>query len=138
MVRKELVHLNIRLAVVFVLSIGLLVLGATSGCVESSSLQKTEQIILNEPIPAGDGAVLHADHRFGLIVSPDARIEKLADGFNFTEGPVWSRIESRLLFSDVRGNTIFEWSANQGVQPYIDPVFEGDTTGYSSLSLIHI
>ena len=45
---------------------------------------------------------------------------------------MWSRIESRLLFSDVRGNTIFEWSANQGVQPYIDPVFEGDTTGYSS------
>lgn len=132
MARKELVQLNIRLATIFVLSIGLLVLGATSGCVESSPSEKSEETILNKPIPAGDGTLLHADPRFGLIVSPDSRIEKLAAGFNFTEGPVWSRVESRLLFSDVRGNTVFEWSANQGVRPYIDPVFEGDTTGYSS------
>ena len=59
----------------------------------------------------------------------DARIEKLADGFVFIEGPVWIGAESRLLFSDVRGNAIHQWSAAAGASPFIEPVFEGDPEG---------
>ena len=39
----------------------------------------------------------------------DARIEKLADGFLFTEGPIWVP-EGYLLFSDPNANTIYRWS----------------------------
>ncbi len=83
---------------------------------------------------AGAGTILRVDPQLDALVPPDAHIEKLADGFVFTEGPVWSRIESRLLFSDVRGNTIYEWTEADGASPFIDPVFEGDRTGLRSVS----
>ncbi len=82
----------------------------------------------------GAGAILRVDPRFDALVPVDARIEKLADGFVFTEGPVWIQSESRLLFSDVRANTIYSWTEDEGVSPFIDPVFEGDVTGRRSIS----
>ena len=82
----------------------------------------------------GAGTILRVDPRLDTLVPADARIDKLADGFVFTEGPVWDRGESRLLFSDVRGNTIYQWSEAEGASPFIDPVFEGDRTGLRSVS----
>ena len=68
------------------------------------------------------------------LVPGDAPIEKLADGFVFIEGPVWIRDEARLLFSDVRGNTVYQWTETDGVSPFIDPVFQGDREGLRSIS----
>ena len=61
-------------------------------------------------------------------------IEKLAEGYVFTEGPVWTRGESRLLFSDVRANAIHQWTAADGASPFIEPVFEGEREGLRSIS----
>ena len=80
------------------------------------------------------GEVLRVDPRLDELIATDARIEKLADGFVFIEGPVWDRNESRLLFSDVRGNTIYQWTETNGATPFIDPVFEGDRAGRGSIS----
>ena len=82
----------------------------------------------------GAGTLLRVDPRFDALVPADARIEKLADGFVFTEGPVWDRAESRLLFSDVRGNGVYQWTESAGTSPFIEPVFEGDRTGLRSVS----
>lgn len=84
--------------------------------------------------PAGAGSILRVDSRLDALVPTGAQIEKLADGYVFTEGPVWIRSESRLLFSDVRANAIHEWSEEAGASPFIDPVFEGDAEGLRSLS----
>ena len=82
----------------------------------------------------GAGTLLRVDPRFDALVPADARIEKLAEGFVFTEGPVWDRTESRLLFSDVRGNGVYQWTESAGTSPVIEPVFEGDRTGLRSVS----
>jgi gluconolactonase len=82
----------------------------------------------------GDGTILRVDPRFDALVPDDARIEKIADGFIFTEGPVWIRSDSRLLFSDVRGNTIYQWTEADGTSDFLDPVFEGDRTGLAMVS----
>ncbi len=82
----------------------------------------------------GAGFILRVDPRFDDLVPTNARIEKLADGFVFTEGPVWIESESRLLFSDVRANTIYQWTEAEGASTFIDPVFEGDITGRRSVS----
>ena len=82
----------------------------------------------------GAGVILRVDPRFDALVPADARIEKLADGFVFTEGPVWIQGESRLLFSDVRANAIYQWTEAEGASAFIDPVFEGDVTGRRSIS----
>jgi gluconolactonase len=42
------------------------------------------------------------------IVAPDAKIEKIAQGFRFTEGPVWDP-RGWLLFSDIPADTIYRW-----------------------------
>jgi gluconolactonase len=45
------------------------------------------------------------------------RIEKLAQGFLFTEGPVWHP-DGYLLFSDPNANTIYRWSPEGRVSVY--------------------
>ena len=70
------------------------------------------------------GTIESVDPRFSALVPIDANIQKLAEGFTFTEGPVWDRRNSRLYFSDVRGNSIYSWSEAEGVRPYIQPVYE--------------
>lgn len=56
--------------------------------------------------PAGVGVVVRLDPALDAIVPADAAIEKVADGFQFTEGPLWRPGENRLWFSDVVGNVI--------------------------------
>lgn len=48
------------------------------------------------------------------IIPADARVEKLADGFGFLEGPVWVRKGGYLLFSDIPANVINKWSPGDG------------------------
>ena len=91
-----------------------------------------EEVEVGEP--AGEGRILRVDPRLDSLVPPGATIEKLAEGYVFTEGPVWIRGESRLLFSDVRANAIHQWTEADGASPFIDPVFEGDREGLRSIS----
>jgi gluconolactonase len=56
------------------------------------------------------------------LIAPDARIEKLADGFVWTEGPVWVQEDGGyLLFSDVPANKMYRWSERDGVSVFLDP-----------------
>jgi gluconolactonase len=43
-----------------------------------------------------------------MIIAPDATLERVAGGFVFTEGPVWSP-EGALLFSSPNTNVIYRW-----------------------------
>jgi gluconolactonase len=53
------------------------------------------------------------------IVSKDAKIEKIADGFSFIEGPLWHK-EGYLLFSDIPANTILKYTPEKGVSIYLE------------------
>jgi gluconolactonase len=54
------------------------------------------------------------DRALDDILPASATLEKLADGFLFTEGPVWipgtPSTPGHLLFSDPNANTIYRWS----------------------------
>ncbi|MGO9258619.1 MAG: SMP-30/gluconolactonase/LRE family protein [Bryobacteraceae bacterium] len=65
------------------------------------------------------GSIVRLDPALDQIVPKDAVIEKLADGFQFTEGPVWRPQERVLWFSDVVGNVVRQWSPNEGVKVLI-------------------
>lgn len=58
------------------------------------------------PAPTGVGTILRLDPALDAIVPADAVIEKVAGGFQFTEGPLWRPAENRLWFSDVQGNVV--------------------------------
>jgi len=53
------------------------------------------------------GQIVRLDPSLDAIVPKDARIEKLATGFDFIEGPVWS--DGGLLFSDPNQNLIYRY-----------------------------
>ena len=55
------------------------------------------------------------------LIDGDAIPELIADGFQFTEGPVWDRKNDRLLFSDIPANTIFEWTPEKGIRTFLKP-----------------
>jgi len=58
------------------------------------------------------------DPALDALISPGTKIEKLAGGFLFTEGPVWVRDGGYLLLSDPNNNLIYRWSQNDGVSIY--------------------
>jgi gluconolactonase len=66
----------------------------------------------------GVGTIVRLDPAFDALVPPDAQIEKVADGFQFTEGPLW-RPDGSLWFSDVVGNMVRSITPSGQVQVLI-------------------
>ncbi len=66
--------------------------------------------------------VMRLDPAIDAVVPRDARLERLADGFGFGEGPVWVNDslskQSYLLFSDPNQNVIQRWSEDEGVSVF--------------------
>ena len=55
------------------------------------------------------------------IVSADAKLERVASGFNkWTEGPVWTR-QGTLLFAEIPANNIIQWSPAKGAVVFMHP-----------------
>lgn len=67
------------------------------------------------------GRLATYDAAFADIVAPDTRIERLADGFTWAEGPAWIRDGGYLLFTDVPENTLYRWSEADGLSVFLKP-----------------
>lgn len=66
---------------------------------------------------------------FRAVVDQLAVIEKIGDGYEWSEGPVWIASEKKLLFSDVPKNTVYQWQEGQPVSVYLTPSgYTGDGT----------
>ena len=61
------------------------------------------------------------DPEINAIISPDAMIEVLAEGFEWSEGPLWLPDKNQLLFSDIPNNAVFQWDENHGAKICIQP-----------------
>jgi len=62
-----------------------------------------------------------ADPQFNTVVSKNARAKMLADGFLWSEGPVWLEKYQMFIFSDVKENVIYKWTAAKGKEVYLSP-----------------
>ena len=95
-------------------------------------------------VEAGDrtiGTIDRLDPRLDHLVPQDAVIEVLADGFKWSEGPVWDREQGRVLFSDIPNNTVHAWSDESGLEVFLKPSgytgeapFEGREPGSNGLA----
>jgi gluconolactonase len=66
---------------------------------------------------------------FREVVPAEARIEKLAGGFGFLEGPVWTnRDGGYLIFSDIPRHELKRWSEHDGVQTFRTTSFNNGNT----------
>ena len=77
--------------------------------------------------PAPAARIERLDPAFDALVPRDAKVEKLAEGFDWTEGPVWHHGGGYLLFSDIPKNTIYRWKEGEGLSIYMRPA--GYNTG---------
>ena len=64
-------------------------------------------VLAADPVPPFQGSIERLDAGLDALIAPDAKIEVLASGFNWSEGPVWK--DGGIVFSDVPENTVFGW-----------------------------
>lgn len=60
------------------------------------------------------------------LLGPDARLEHLASGFGFTEGPIWDLAEDCLHFSDIPLDIRRRWDAGAGASEALRPAHKGN------------
>lgn len=72
------------------------------------------------------GSIERIDAALDNILSKDAAIEIIAEGFDWSEGPLWIEDKKMLLFSDILPNTIYKWTEEKGKEVYLKP------SGYTS------
>ncbi len=73
------------------------------------------------------GKIVRNDPKLDELIDKEAKIEVLASGFVWSEGPVWVKDGNFLLFSDVPQNTVFKWSEKEGLGVFLKP------SGYTGL-----
>ncbi len=75
------------------------------------------------------GTIERLDPALDAIISTETKVEILADGFEWSEGPIWVADQNMLLFSDVPKNIIYKWTETNGVEIYLTPAgYTGNTT----------
>ena len=67
------------------------------------------------------GRIERTDPGLDRLIPRDAVIEVLAEGFRWSEGPVWEGARGRLLFSDVPNNVVHAWSEKDGLSSFLKP-----------------
>jgi len=80
---------------------------------------------VTEPVESMVGKTISSVERLqekvDKLVPADANLEVLAEGFVWTEGPVWVPQHDFLLFSDIPPNSIFRWKEGVGCKLYLKP-----------------
>ena len=73
------------------------------------------------------GSVERLSDEMDKFISIDSKIEIIAKGFSWSEGPVWSKKLNAVLFSDVPKNIIYKWDQKNGLDVFLDQI------GYSGI-----
>lgn len=82
-------------------------------------------ILINLSVISQDkfiGSVERLSPEIDNLIEKSAKIEILADGFEWSEGPVWSSQLNSVLFSDVPENVIYSWNEDKGLETFTRPI----------------
>src|ERR1041385_3617520 len=106
------------------LSVALLGFGLTVSAAEKREKVAVESTKADPKTPhvyPTMGTIERLDPALDALLAPDAKIEKLAGGFEWAEGPVWVPSRKYLLFSDVPRNVVFLWKEGVPTTDYLIP-----------------
>ncbi len=93
----------------------------------SERQQESQNADSSAEISEDFGVIEHLGPLLKELISPTTRIEVLAEGYDWAEGPVWVESEKMLLFSDIPPNSIFKWKESEGASLFLKPA------GYTGL-----
>lgn len=82
--------------------------------------KKIESIISSERYETV-GSIDRIDQSINTLIPKDAKIEILASGFDWSEGPLWLADQQALIFSDVPANIIYRWSEQDSLSIFLEP-----------------
>ena len=88
-------------------------------------LLKIITLLLNLNVVSQDkyiGSVERLSPEINNLIEKNARIEILANGFEWSEGPVWSSQLNSVLFSDFPENIIYSWNEDKGLGIFTRPI----------------
>ena len=75
------------------------------------------------------GEIERLDPVIDNLVPANVQIEVLAEGFDWSEGPVWVADGDYVLFSDIPPNRIYKWKAGEGKSVYLEGAgYTGNTS----------
>lgn len=98
-------------------------------------------LVLPMETPTHVGHIERLDPAINKLIPADARVERLASGFDWSEGPVWVKEGNFLLFSDVPRNVVHRWKEGEGVTTWLTPsgytgtIPRGEEMGSNGLTL---
>jgi len=67
------------------------------------------------------GSIEKLDPALDVIVPPNAEIEILAEGHEWSEGPVWVPALNSVLYSDIPRNSIYQWKEGAKAALWLKP-----------------
>lgn len=70
---------------------------------------------------------------FAAVVGDNPVVERIASGFDFTEGPVWHPRERHLTFSDMPGDHMRRWTPGGSVTTFRKPSNKANGNAYDRL-----
>ena len=73
-------------------------------------------MLQTQPLP-----ISHRSRGLDQIIPSDPLLERLAGGFKWAEGPLWLLNKQCLIFSDISGNTIYQWEDHRGLTLFRRP-----------------
>ena len=81
----------------------LLVVAAILSCKKKQPMETESQAESSLP---SKGSIEVIDQQLEMVLNVEAPIEVLAEGYSWSEGPLWLAKQKMLIFSDVPKNTI--------------------------------
>lgn len=96
------------------------IIGSLAGCSGGSeqAANGSNEIVNNSATAEVAPSVDRLDPALDAVIAPDAKIEKVASGFAFTEGPVWYK--GRLWFADLPNNRVVATTADGKTETVIE------------------
>jgi gluconolactonase len=102
--------------------LGLVTISAADAKKDRGAVEATQAVDPKMPhVFPTMGTIERLDPGLDTLLAPDAKVEKLASGFEWAEGPVWVSQGKYLLFSDVPRNVVFLWKEGQPTTDYLIP-----------------
>ena len=111
------------------LSVYLQACGGNSDSQTETNEEPANQEEISDKTYSTTGSIERLAPELDQIISSEAKLEILAEGMTWAEGPLWIADKNWLLFTDVPENKIYRWTEENGLEVYLEPSgFTGDAT----------
>lgn len=96
--------------IVIIVTLSVLMVGCFVAPAKEEVAKKTYETI---------GSIESHDKTFDQLVPPTTKIEVIAKGFSWIEGPLWLPSENGLVFSNIPLNKVWKWTEENGAVDYL-------------------